>query len=204
MVKQTLSYYRKAVGALWLALVLSGCSPTITPPSYPSSEAVAARDLDRSVCFDTWLNSGVSTVIIDAGISDGVLTTTPDDGLLHADWSAQHFDRWKADYDTPWSEITQAILWGPGCPFTRLDEELLAMNEKAIECLGHWLHDYAPQDVISTGVNLGTLSPDPKTGQYYANVDHENFKEWVVEEVEMPWGDIRAEVVYGNGCPFGL
>ncbi len=189
-----------------LVVLLSGCGGLSDPPAFPSSKAAQGINYALDECFDTWLNTLAPQEAIDMGMEYEAITIDPDTGLYHADQSIEGFDLWisRTTVEIPIQDAMEGLLWGPGCPFPSDGRKLPTDNDPeniaAMDCLSKWIQKESTQEARLAGTDEGVLTRDP-TGYYRADRQAENFLEWVWD-YSIPWGDIRAEVIYGTGCPF--
>ncbi len=177
------------------------------PPGFPSMEARTARDHALDACFDTWINTLAPQEAIDMGMEFEAITIDSETGLYDADQGVNGFDLWISEtkVDIPIQDAIEGLLWGPGCPFPPIGEKLPTdddpENIAAMDCLSIWIHNESTQEARIAGVNENVLTLDHQTGHYRADRQSENFLDWIWD-YSIPWGDIRAEVIYGTGCPF--
>ncbi len=140
--------------------------------------------------------------IIETGVEYGILTLDPETGSYHADTRHRSFDTWKVEEPIPWGDFRSEILWGAGCPYIPLTPGLEKKNNEAVECFDLWLTRATPEEYISTGIELGIITQDIESGFFHTDVNHSSFREWILDHNDLPWSDIKTEVVYGSGCPY--
>ncbi len=202
---------RRKLLSLAMILVVSvnlyGCSKWSDPPQIPSDVAYEARDRALDECFDTWINTLAPQEAIDMGMEYEAITHDSETGLYDADLSTNDFDLWISEtpIEIPIQDAIEGLLWGPGCPFLSAGGSLPSdddpENVAAMDCLSTWIQNESTLESRLAGTEEGVLTLDHATGHYRADRQAENFLEWIWE-YSIPWGDIRAEVIYGTGCPF--
>ncbi len=195
--------------------VMSACSTQPKPesPLFPSQEAIEKREQAEVDCVDAWVNTEMSAEAIDDALSKGILSVGSD-GSYYTNHETIEHDEWMASGGAgPASGIFLEVNYGPGCPFAMPGDtptaENHAINQAAEECLYIWITNYASPDTISDGIETGAIVYDSNSLLYRANVSTNIYAEsddstWFHlwrHRHNIPWLDIRTEVVFGSGCP---
>ncbi len=190
-----------------LCSCLTGCSSGPDIPNYPSSEALEGVQRADNECLEAWINSEATHDTITAGIDSGVLLYDPDKARYLVQAMGPAFEEWTISEPVPWSSLRTEVLVGYGCPFLPVSDEIEEKNRAAAECLSVWLRTKAPQSIITEGIDRGVITVNSQNNSYMITIDGEGFRNWLRLDDSTPsiwsiWADLRAEVVYGYGCPY--
>ncbi len=180
-----------------------------TPPPPPQTKEAHER-LDSAAfdCVDAWLNTTATPEHLEEGINDGMITLDPTTNQYIADRTENEylnykFYRWASDVEgIPWVEIVLDTDYGAGCRYATASQATPpdpVREQTATDCLNLWLSRvHNGEELINQGLSLGTLTPDPTTGQYHPQPASENMRDWI-QDNDIPWVEIRSEVIYGSG-----
>ena len=202
-----------------LAVCLSTCGPmsdgvpTPTTTLGPDEQQQMATD-----CLDLWLNTEAPQSVLDAGVApidqagntfDHPALTLDKDGLYHSHPGSASFQNWVGYNHTAWSEITDAMSGGWGCPYDPVVKTKIERAEQ--DCLTNWANDDPQQAAIDAG--LATTLPDGTSvqpviirnasGAYQVDITVDSFQTWVDStDYYVPWTQIISDTIHGRGCTF--
>ncbi len=177
-------------------------SPELPLP-FQSRTALTGLSQAMLGCAEDWFNTTATPDTIKTALATKTISHDTTTGKYTIPLSFDDFTQWALGRDPfPLWVIHGTTARGLTCPYTTPDEIVPddpVKTQTTIDCFNTWLgRIHNSQQIIDSGLALGTLTHDPTTNHYHPNIYHEQYATWYHEH-SIPWTEIRTEIMYGSG-----